>query len=296
MTTRQLEELGAHRSWVSWRVDNGLWRRLHPGVLVVHSGPPTWRTRARAALLHAGTGAALSHHAAAYVHGFGTAPRLIEVSIPHDRRVRPSRGIRIVRRRHMPPAFGRLRTVAREETVLDLLPTARSDDEAVGLLCTATRARVHPDAVLDALAVRGRVPRRSLVVDLLAAVEEGVESALELRYHRDVERRHRLPPSVLQARHTVGGRWIRADALYEEYGVRSELDGELAHPGGRTDSDVWRDNAVVIARGEITLRYRWRHVAGIPCATAIQVGQALAQGGWTDEPAPCCRDCAVLRT
>lgn len=294
VTTRQLEELGATRSWVAWRVNQGLWQRLHPGVLVAHSGPVTWSTQAAAALMYAGPGAALSHEAAAYRHNIRLAPPgLVEVSIPHERRVAPSAGIRVVRRRDMPEAFGRIRTVNRYDTVLDLVAQAVDVDAAVSAITAAARAQIHPSLVLKAAARRRSVPRRGLLLELLDEVADGVESALELRYHHDVERRHHLPAAELQVRHRLDGGWIRADRVYAGLGVRVELDGELAHPGGRTDTDVWRDNAVVLAMAEITLRYRWRHVALTPCRTAAQVEQALRSRGWTEFGRPCGAGCAL---
>lgn len=119
------------------------------------------------------------------------------------------------------------------------------------------------------------MPHRALLLDLLAEAEDGVESPLERRYQRDVERRHHLPRAQPQVRERLTNGWIRADAVYLGLGVRTELDGALAHPFGRTDADTWRDNAVLIERGDITLRYRWAHVAARPCAVAAQVQAAL---------------------
>ncbi|MBC7291890.1 MAG: type IV toxin-antitoxin system AbiEi family antitoxin domain-containing protein, partial [Actinotalea sp.] len=65
LTTAQLERSGLLRSWVAHQVRTGRWQRLHQGVVVAHSGPVDWRTRAWAALLYAGPGAALSHASAA---------------------------------------------------------------------------------------------------------------------------------------------------------------------------------------------------------------------------------------
>lgn len=294
ITTAQCTELGADRSWVARRVRSGIWQRLHPGVIVVHSGPLTWRTRAQAALLHAGPGSALSHAAAGYVHEFTTRPpRIIDVTIPHRRRVRPTTGVRIHRRRDLPVLPGRLRTLSRPETVLDLLEAAASDDEAIGILCAAVRAHTWPEEVLDAAVRRKRLRQRPLVLEMLGAVSAGIESPLEMRYHRDVERRHGLPRARLQTRQVLDGIWIRADRIYEGLGVRTELDGELAHPGGRTDADVWRDNVVVITTDEITLRYRWSHVRGTPCRTAAQVAAALRSRGWRGTPRACSPDCPV---
>ena len=130
-----------------------------------------------------------------------------------------------------------------------------------------------------------------VLVDL--EVEAGVESPLELRYRVAVERGHGLPQSELQTREVLSGRWIRADCRYRRYGVRVELDGRLAHPGGRTDQDTWRDNAALLETDEITLRYRWHHVAGTPCRTASQVVTALRRGGWQGTPRPCGPGCRV---
>lgn len=294
VTTAQAIALGADPSWVRRQVVTGAWQRIHRGVAVVHSGPVPWRALARAGLLHAGDGAALSHRTAALVHGITKAPpAVIEISIPHDRRVAPSPGLVVRRRRTMPAAWGRLRAVDPAETTVDLLEAVTGEDDAVGLLTAAVRARVDPQRILDVVDHRRYVRRRGLALAMLAQVEAGIESALEHRYHRDVERRHGLPAARPQVRQQVGGRWIRADRLHEGFGVRIELDGEVAHPGGRTDDDVWRDNAVVLAHAEITLRYRWRHVVATPCDTAGQVVVALRAGGWTGRPRRCGPTCPV---
>src|SRR5690606_35261751 len=111
-------------------------------------------------------------------------------------------------------------------------------DAVVGLLCDAVRAGVHPDDLLVRAAGRTRMAGRRLLVEMLGQVAEGVESPLEHRYARDVERRHGLPRAVAQRWERVDGRWIRADRVYVGFGVRAELDGRLAHPFGATDDDV----------------------------------------------------------
>lgn len=292
----QVLGLGATPSWLSRQVATARWLRILPGVYVVHTGEPSWLTRAVAALLYAGPGAALSHDAAGFRHAvLVRAPRTIEVSVDHRRRVRPQPALVIHRRRTMPPSGGAIRSVDRPHTVLDLVERAGSTDDVVGLVCAAARARVDPREVLAALATRPATSRGGLLRELLADVEAGIESPLELRYHRDVERRHALPSAALQLRERLPGGWIRADARYLGLGVRTELDGALAHPGGRTDADTWRDNAVLLATREITLRYRWRHVAVTPCETAAQVATALRVGGWAGSPLPCRPGCAVER-
>lgn len=292
--TDELLGWGADRSWIRRQVDGGRWQRLHRGVLLTHSGPVSWTTRAWAAVLYAGAGAAVSHRSAAVVLGWaGARPGPIEVSVPRTRRVSATSGVLLHHRSIMPPVTGGLPTVIRQDTVLDLLSQARSDDDAVAWLCEAVRHGTWPDDVLDAVARRRRVRRRDLVVELLASVADGVESALEHRYRRDVESAHGLPRGLLQQRQKVDGRWIRADCLYPACRVRVELDGRLAHPFGRTDDDTWRDNAVLVERGDLTLRYRWSHVAVHPCQTAEQVAAALRSRGWDGRLSSCGPVCRI---
>lgn len=294
LTTAQLVELGADRAWISRQVRSGRWQQLHRGVVVTYSGPVTWRARAWAALLYAGPGAALSHESAALRHTLTSRPpQRVDVRIPEGRRVAPSPGLVIHRSTAPIRAGGQPRTVWRADTVVDLVAAARSVDDVVGWVCAGARAGARPAEILDAARQRGIFRNASLLREVIAEVREGIESPLERRYHRNVERRHGLPRARLQVRAVVRGLWIRADAVYDEYGVRTELDGNLGHPGGRTDADTWRDNAVVLATGELTLRYRWRHVAVDPCGTAAQVAMALRRGGWTGTPRRCGPACTL---
>ena len=296
LSLSQLRALGLTSDAVERQVRRGAWQRLHRGVVVVHSGPVGWRSEARGALLVAGADAHLSHGAAGHVLGYvQRPPRIIDVSIPEHRRVAPTRGVRVHRRRRLDgEVVARFPVTTRGATVLDLVAAARSDDEAVALVCAAVRARTWPEQVLEAAELRPHVVRRTLLVALLAAVADGAESPLELRYHRDVEGAHGLPRSVRQRWEQLDGRWIRADVVYEAFAVRIELDGRLAHVGDRTDADAWRDNAVRIARRELTLRYQWSHVAGTPCRTAAQVASALRGRGWTGSIRPCGPSCSAL--
>lgn len=296
LTRAQLRAAGADDSWITRRVEAGDWQRLHRGVFATFSGPVPWITSASAALAYAGEGAALSHRSAARLLGFtARPPRVVDVTVPESRRVTPTDGIVLHRRTTMPAVGGRPPRTLGADTVLDLVAAARDVDDAVGWLCAAARAGVPPGAVAGAASRRGPFPRRGLLLELVAEVAAGIESPLERRYHGDVERRHGLPCAVLQRRDVVGGLWIRADCVYEGLGVRVELDGWLGHPGARTDADTWRDNAVLLARGDLTLRYRWRHVTVTPCSTATQVAAALAARGWSGNPRPCGRTCVVAR-
>jgi len=296
VTTAQCRDVGMSESAVRWMVSSDRWRRAFRGVMITHTGPVPWRTRARAALLYAGEGAALSHASAAYVHDMtDRTPRVLDVTIPRSRYVRPQPGVRFHRPIVMPAAAGRLRTVLPEHTALDLVAVAASEDAALGALCDALRVRASRAGILSALDDRPGFRRTALVHELLDHVRQGVESTLEHRYRRDVEGAHGLPHAVRQRWTELDDGWIRTDCLYEEFGVRIELDGQLAHPGRATDADLWRDNAVLLAVGDITLRYRWRHAVVHACRTAGQVGLALRARGWAGEPTLCGPGCELGR-
>ncbi|WP_454778319.1 type IV toxin-antitoxin system AbiEi family antitoxin domain-containing protein [Georgenia muralis] len=294
LSRRQLIDLGATPDWMSRRVTSGRWLRLHPGVYLVHTGAAPWRSRARAALLYAGNGAALSHTSAAFHHQLLPEPgRTVHVSVPSTRRVRHQPGLRIHHRDDPPPSWGRLRATSPISTVLDLVAeTTSRPDNVVALVCAAAQRNVDLAALRRAARARGRLRHRALIEELVPLVDTGIESPLEFRYHA-LAGRHGLPQAVLQVREILDGLWLRADCRYVGLGLRVELDGRLAHPHGRTDTDVWRDNAVVVATREITLRYRWRHVALAPCAVARQVALALVSLGWAGRPRPCSPTCAI---
>ncbi|MGO8886662.1 MAG: hypothetical protein ACLPUO_08905 [Streptosporangiaceae bacterium] len=153
-------------------------------------------------------------------------------------------------------------------------------------LTTQSRLR----AALDS---RMRVRWHSDLAIALTPDREGVHSALEHRYGRDVERLHGLPPGRRQARIRRGSRSEYRDVLYQAFRVAVELDGRAAHPGDTRWRDIRRDNAAA-ADGIMTLRYGWMDISRTPCLVAAQVVQALRQRGATDGR-PCSPGCPVGR-
>lgn len=293
ITRAMLIAEGYPPGFLATQVRRGLWQSPYPGVAVIHTGPMPWLTRARTAVEYCGAGAALSHTAAGYKWRIiRSEPQIVEVSVPWERRVAPQPGLRVHLRRRMPMNYGSPRATHETDTVLDLWQRETDLDAAIALLAAAVRAHVSTRRLARDASARPRVARRRLLLELLGEVAAGVESPMEHRY-RQLERRHGLPRSTLQKPDRVGGKSIRSDVAYEEYCVRVELDGSLAHPGGRTAADTWRDNAVLIERGDITLRYRWVHVVAHTCATAAQVAHALQLRGWDGSLRRCGPGCAA---
>ena len=296
LTRTQVLEAGRSAAWLRWRLADHDWVRVLPGTYVTHTGPLVWRTRAWAAVLYAGPGAALGLGSAGFEHRVvRREPHVVQVVVPSGRKVRDQAWVTVHRRADLATCVVRSsppRTRV-DETVVDLLPSRTDPEAVIGLLCDGLRNGAHPQTLRELLLARPRWRWRGLALPALQECETGIESPLEHRCHRDVLRAHGLPPFDLQVRQKLDGWWIRADARCAAFATRIELDGRLAHPDGRTDDDTWRDNEVVIGTDDRTLRYRWRHVAGHPCLTAGQTAAALRAGGWTGGARRCGPACTV---
>lgn len=276
------------------RVRAKRWRQVHPGVYLTNSGSLTYLQRCWAALLAVGNGAVLCRESAAYVHQLRREPPAhVHIVVPHAHAAQSRlEGVRMYRQRRPIAERDWPPRTSLAATTVDLADRASNDDAAVGYLTDGARKIRTIDLLREEVARRTRLRRRRLLLDLLEPAVEGIESTLEHRFDAGVLRAHRLPRPRRQKRQVLDGGAIRADAVFEEWSLRVELDGRI-HLAS-TDEDVWRDNAVVIESGETTLRYRWRHVVGLPCRAAGQVARALRQRGWRGQPQACGPTCPIV--
>jgi hypothetical protein len=307
LTSSQAIGGGMTKDMLRSRVRHGRWQRLHTGVYLVFSGEPDQLARQWAAVLRAGPGAMLSFRTAAELAGLtgpgererptGPAEPAIHVTVPGSRRISRVQGTVLHWSDRAAQAMHPARTPPQtrvEETVLDLANVAATIDDAYGWVARAVGRRLTTEARLrEAMELRGRLRWRGELTEALAAGGAGVHSVLEHRYLRDVERPHRLPRGVRQARarSADGGRTEYRDVLYEAYLVAVELDGQAAHPGERRWPDIYRDNAAATA-GVLTLRYGWLDVTRHPCRVAAQVAEVLRLRGYAGGR-PCSAGCQV---
>ncbi len=305
LTSSQAMAGGMTKDMLRSRVRHGRWQRLHTGVYLVFSGEPDRLTRQWAAVLRAGPGAMLSFRTAAELARLagpaeqekptGPDEPAIHVTVPGDRRISRIQGAVLHWSDRATQAMHPARTPPQtrvEETVLDLVSVARTIDDAHGWVTRAVGRRLTTEARLcEAMELRGRLRWRRELTEALAADAAGVHSVLEHRYLRDVERPHRLPRAVRQARMLDGERTEYRDALYQAYLVAVELDGQAAHPADRRWPDIHRDNAAATT-GVITLRYGWLDVTQHPCQVAAQVAEVLRLRGYAGGRA-CSADCPV---
>jgi len=298
VSRQQLLEAGLSAQLIKRRLERGRWQQLHWGVYAAFTGPPPRTAWLWAAVLRAGPGAVLSHLTAAELHGLLDTPaELIFVTVPSTRRISaPGLVVRTSERISGATQPGRQppRTSV-EETVLDLAQLAWTFDDACGWLTQACGRRLTTAAKLEkAQQLRKKIRWRHELEDVLKAAADGIHSALEYRYLRDVERAHGLPRSRHQVRVVIEGKTVYRDAYYEKFKLATELDGKLAHP----DQERWRDNHrdnQAGAHGILTTRYGWRDVYGHPCETALLQARILRKRGWTGKPRPCSSACPVRR-
>ncbi|WP_050346913.1 hypothetical protein [Arsenicicoccus sp. oral taxon 190] len=266
VSRRQLRALGHSYAWIAGHAR--AWLRVLPGVYCVdlHAVADrrrlSWRARLWAGLCFAGDGAVAGGLAAAYLHGLVDQPPVtIELAIPHGtrRRVRQE-GYVFAPRAAMSP-------------VLD----------------SCQRGLTTPSRIRSRLRDRSRHRWRGLLEALLADVEDGSTTQLELAYVRAVERPHGLPTARRQVRQLATG--AISDNDYGDFDTIVELDGRRGHVEDGAFRDMDRDNLHTV-RGKATLRFGWGQVAEQPCRVAQQVGALLRQRGWNGTPTTC-RWCRV---
>jgi hypothetical protein len=296
LTARQLLDGGLSRDFLRSQVDQKRWQRLYRGVYATFSGEPPRQAQLWAAVLAAGPGAMLSHESAAETAGLADKPsRLIHLTIPAARRVTQIPGLAVHRSDRAEQALHPARRPPQttiDETVLDLVGTAVSLDDAMAWVTRALGRKLTSQADLrSALDLRGKIRWRCELTLLLGPDAAGLHSILEYRYDHDVERPHRLPDGIRQARFSQDGRSGYRDRLYEAYLVAVELDGRSTHPVEDRWLDIRRDNAAA-ADGILTLRYGWTDVTRQPCRVAAEVAQVLAKRGYAGAR-PCSPGCPV---
>lgn len=303
---RQALGLGFTVSRIQHRLTSGKWQHVYEGVYAAFSGPLSRDARLWAAVRRAGDGAMLSHQTAAEVQGLIDKPGSgdIHLTVANRRRPvqgKPVRGIVIHRsdqsRPQFPDGSWKLPRTRIEDTVLDLFVTAATFEQGYAWIARAVSRDLVTVAGLRAvLGDRKRVRWRTWLADAFEDSRDGVDSSLERRYLRGVERAHGLPTAEHQARRTLGGRTHYKDNWYAKYRVAVEIDGPAYHRGDRAAADRDRDNLNLAADAAQTFRFGPVGVTERACESAALVAATLRRNGWTGTPHPCHRpDCAVGR-
>ncbi|WP_394276665.1 type IV toxin-antitoxin system AbiEi family antitoxin domain-containing protein [Luteococcus sp.] len=281
LTRQQALGCGLPRKQLLRLVDQGQWRRLAPGIYLTHHAQADLRALGWGGVLLGGEGSQVAGRAALALAGVAGEPPVVEILLPEHVRRANQQVWQFRRTLHLPRPRGNPPRSPIEEAVLDAC--AAEPVAAEELVTAASRAGMSRRALRRALGRRTRFPQRIVLEDLLAESQEGLESPLEVRYLRDVERAHQLPAGIRQ----VDGEGQRRDVVYE-LGLVVELDGRLGHEGTGAFRDMAKDNAAAL-RGLHHLRFGWTDCAHRPCATARQVTEVLWRLGWQGSPSRCRR-------
>lgn len=270
---------------------------LVPVTTAVYRQPttPPIVARAWAGHLLGGPDSALGGLIVLYRAGITSAPAVIDTWLPSGHpSVRPRHGWAFHRdgEERLTRLRGTLPCVPIEVALVDVGADLALTDWA-GVVLDAVRERVvSVERVRQVLLARQRGRQRAARLALLGDLL-GLESDLELRFRRDVERAHRLPVGRRQDA-TVAHQ--RTDVRYEGLATLVELDGRRGHDGSGVFRDLDRDNVHAV-RDDVTLRYGSFDVRGRPCIVAWQVAVRLASQGWPGpfRRCPSCPDPGSLR-
>jgi hypothetical protein len=302
VSRRQVLDCGFDDSFIESRVRRKDWARVHRGVYVDHTGPPSWVQRAWAAVLLAWPAALYGESVlfAAGLRGTGVPPRdlaPIHVAVDQRRRVEKTGGVVLHRVSDLAAVVQPSRALPRvrlEHALLDVASSARDEAGAIAVLADACQSgRTTPARLVEQLGRRPRLSRRRFLSLLLGDVATGTYSVLEHRYLSGVERPHGLPPARRQRRVMPGRAVGYRDVEYLGTGTVVELDGRLGHEWQLDRwADLDRDVDSAVA-GDLTVRLGWQQVLE-PCRTASRVARLIAARGWDGEVRACGPGCVAV--
>ncbi len=263
------------------RVRTGLWVPMYGGALRASTTPETPDARERAGLARAGAGAVLSHFSAARRWRLGVADSAETwVSVSHDRTVRPTRGLHVVRTRHLPAAsvvrVGGLPVTSAARTIADL--AGHLDERAltaVALEAMQRRLCTH-DEILACHVLLGRRRGAALLARVVERADPALESILAAEFGELTGRAqlHLVPGHRLRL---PDGTTVICDFADPRARIDFEVDGFAYHGSPeQVRSDKARDRRVLRA-GWITVRYDTDDVRRRPTETLADVLHQIAQ-------------------
>ena len=251
--------------------------RLHPGVYAVGHAQLRREGRWLAAVLAAGPGAALSHRAAAALHGIRESEAL---DVTTTRRVRV-RGVLIHRTTALDAQDVTSRRAVRvtrlERTLVDLAGIL-SPEQLGKLLREADRAGRLGAAVTRAVRNRIEGHRDAAAEALRAALAEHERLATSLTLSELEDRflalldAEKLPRPLTN--HLVDG--MKIDAVWPDHRLAAELDGwAWHHDRAAFEADRTR-TARLTAKGWAIIRFTHAHVVDRPAWVASTLRNLLA--------------------
>jgi Transcriptional regulator, AbiEi antitoxin len=234
ITRAQARELGISDDAVDWRMKNGVWQRVHRGVLRLPGAPVTWQQNVMAACL-AIPGATASHRAAAGLWEIPEVAIRPEITILEHSAIRLDgvdmhRAERLDRRDRV--WRGHIPVTSLPRTVIDLSSTLRPDQVEAVVRHVLAKRRVPLSVLhdrLEDLGTRGRRGAGVLAEMLLEQqgqkrhVDSGAQRRLE-KLVTEAARHGRLPTPYFEYPVQLSdGTWRYPDVGYPDHSTGVEL-------------------------------------------------------------------------
>jgi len=264
------------RTVLDGQVARGQLQRVFPHVYARRGRAVAPPALLRAALLHAGDGAGLSHLTALHVLGFQALSHPLHLTIRQQSRRAGAQGLVVHRRNgfrvedHCVVVRG-LRVTPLPRSLVDSWPLLPLTERRPLLLDLVRRREVRTTDVRASLAERSNVGGHRALAQAIDLADAGCQSELEAMGVLSVFRHRSLPPSVGQFTVRAGGRELHPDRAWPEVKLAVELDGAQFHtsPEDRR-RDLARD-AALAAAGWVVLRFTYADVLRDPDGVRAQV-------------------------
>ncbi|WP_346621692.1 DUF559 domain-containing protein [Blastococcus montanus] len=244
--------------------------RVFPRVYRLRDGGEDDGTTLRAALMHAGPVAALSHTTALAVWGLRPLHRPLHLTVDQSIKRAGAPDLLVHRRLGFDPESAQcvqrrgLLITALPRTVIDSWPLLPPVERRPLALDLSNRGLVTAKHLAEALAERPNVAGRRGLRQTIDLIADGCRSELEAHGVLNVFRHHSLPSSTGQYQVQLPTRRIRLDRAWPEVRLAVELDGAHHHtsPADRR-RDLARDRELA-ALGWVVLRFTYADVLRDP--------------------------------
>ena len=272
----QLTAIGFGRGAIGLRIERGRLHRLHAGVYAVGHTSLTDQGRFLAAVLAGGSGAALSHRAAAAHWGI-LRSRIGDVEVTGARRRRSRPGLRFYRSclpKDEVTTHGGIPVTTVPRTLFDLASAVSPGRLARAVNEAEARRLWDPLSLVDLLDRHPRRPGAAAIRAVLGGRSGITRSDLEDDFLAFLHSAGLARPAT-NVWLKVSGRWIEADCLWRKQRLIVELDGRATHATRRAfETDRARDRALTAA-GWRVVRITWRQLTREPQGVARDLRAVL---------------------
>ena len=265
----ELQGEGVARSTITHRCRaGGPWRRLLPGVVALHNGPPSRDDRRRAALLYCGS-CVITGLDALELHGMRRMPSPsgpVHVLIPASVRRLGAGRVLVERTDRLPAAApGRWPLAPVCRAALDFARRSGDRAEVRSTLAEVVQRGLCTPADLNAELALGSGRGSALPREVLREVSDGVRSVAEADA-RALALRSGLPaPRWNIPLHRSGGRFIATpDAWFDDVAMAWEIDSLEWHLSPEDYERTLDRRAAMMAEGIIVVHHSPRKLRTAP--------------------------------